>query len=451
VFSSIRNRVGLVIGATLLISAFAAPMASAKGLVKPPLTVCKHGCKYHSIQAAVDASGKGATIKVKPGRYVGGTEIDGPRHDGLKIIGTGKKPGAVVLDGKSAPINQAQNGIYGENVDGLDVENLTVKRFLGNGVFVHACHGYLMKNLVAAFNRSYGLFAKSCTGGRMTKSTGYGQGDSAYYIGETPHEAHPKWTSLDHLKAYENVLGYSGTNSKYVNIHDSDFFNNGIGLVPNTLDSEKFEPTSNGIIQNNNIFWNNFDYYLPTSKVKTVSDGLGSVGTLTLNYPIGIGVTLFGATGWKVKNNNIFGNFKWGVAMFSDPFNAGDDAISTNNQVKNNKMGRSGSDKNQFDFWVDGSGSGNCFSGNGAGATFDPSGSATQAYLYPTCPAPAPPASGSGTSGGDGDQVGELIGYDATPTADPHPEKMECSWVKHSHPAFKGYHALTVTPVATCP
>ena len=185
--SSFRTRyvVAIALGAALLVPAFASSAASAKPK-QDTFVVCKHGCRYRSIQAAVDKSGRKDTIRVKPGHYVGGVEIDGSRHDGLRIIGTGGKPSAVVLDGKNAPIAKAQNGIYGEGVDNLVVKNLTAKRFLGNGVFVHACHGYLMKDLVAAFNRSYGLFAKSCTGGRMTQSVGYGQGDSAYYIGETP-------------------------------------------------------------------------------------------------------------------------------------------------------------------------------------------------------------------------------------------------------------------------
>ncbi len=189
--TSFRTRylVAVALGAALLVPAFASGTASAKPKHKAKhktFVVCKHGCHYRSIQAAVDKAGRKDTIKVKPGHYVGGVEIDGKRHDGLRIIGTGRKPSAVVLDGKNAPIAKAQNGIYGEGVDNLVIKNLTAKRFLGNGVFVHACHGYLMKNLVAAFNRSYGLFAKSCTGGRMTQSVGYGQGDSAYYIGETP-------------------------------------------------------------------------------------------------------------------------------------------------------------------------------------------------------------------------------------------------------------------------
>ena len=161
-----------------------------------------------------------------------------------------------------------------------------------------------MKNLRASFNRAYGLFAFDCKGGRMTKSVGYGQGDSAYYVGETPAQTKPKWTKLDHLDGHENVLGYSGTNSKYVKITQSNFYNNGAGVVPNTLDSERFEPTATGIIENNNIFWNNFNYFLPNSSVKTVSNGLGQIGDLTINFPTGVGIVLLGADGWIIQNNN---------------------------------------------------------------------------------------------------------------------------------------------------
>ncbi len=135
----------------------------------------------------------------------------------------------MILEGKNAkdPDGQpANNGIEGDGVDGLRVLNLWARNYLANGVFIHgdsvttkACKGYLMKNLRVSFNRAYGLFAFNCIGGRMTQSVGYGHGDSAFYVGETPPQKKPKWTKLDHLEAYENVLGYSGTNSKYVTDH----------------------------------------------------------------------------------------------------------------------------------------------------------------------------------------------------------------------------------------
>jgi hypothetical protein len=440
------------IAAFALLALVVAVPASASAKKNEKVDVCKHGCDFRTIQDAVDATGKNATIKVEPGKYKEGVRVVGSKHDGLTIKGTGKNPKKVILEGKNAkdPDGQpANNGVETDGVDNVTVENFWARNYLANGIFIHGnetgpCKGYLMKNMRVSFNRAYGLFAFNCIGGKMSKSVGYGHGDSAYYVGETPAQSNPKWTTLTKLDGYENVLGYSGTNSKYVKITKSNFYNNGAGVVPNTLDSERFEPTATGIIENNNIFWNNFNYFLPNSRVQTVSNGLGQIGDLTINFPTGVGIVLLGADGWIIQNNQIFGNFIAGAWSISDPFNEGDNAISKNNQFLNNLMGRGGADTNAVDFFSDGSGSGNCYSGN-ISSTFDPGG-VPDSNLYPGCPAPPPPTSGTGTSTGDGTQVGELITYVA---ANP-PETQECAWTAHAHPAFEDFQPLSVTPGPTC-
>ena len=45
-------------------------------------------------------------------------------------------------------------------------------------------------------------------------------------------------------------------------IKKSKFCNNGIGIVPNALDSEKFPPPEYNAIKDNEVFWNNFNFYL---------------------------------------------------------------------------------------------------------------------------------------------------------------------------------------------
>jgi hypothetical protein len=401
---------------TLVVAVAAAAMLVSAGSAfakkGETLEVCKHGCDHRTIQDAVDDSGKKATINVHPGTYREGVIVRGHRHDRLTIQGTKKNAKKVVLQGKNARVEgqPAQNGIEGDHVDGLRILNMTASNYAANGFHVHQCDGYLMKNLRASFNRAYGLFAFDCIGGRMTKSVGFGQGDSAFYVGATPFQNNPEVTKLDHLDAHENVLGYSGTNSKYVKITKGNYYNNGVGIVPNTLDSEPFEPTASSVIKNNNIFWNNFNYFLPASRVETVSSGLGTIeGVGTIQFPTGAGVVLLGSDSWIVRNNNIFGNFKWGAAVVSDPFNEGDQAISVNNQFVDNQMGRQGSDTNAVDFFSQGSGSGNCFSGNV-------------------------------TSTGDDSQFGDLAGYVVTNP----PEKQQCSWTIHEHPSFKKYKPLTV-------
>ena len=175
---------------------------------------------------------------------------------------------------------------------------------------------------------------------------------------------------------------------------------------------------------------------------------------MTLQYPTGLGVALFGADGWTIKDNNIFGNFKWGVAMFSDPFNDGLDAMSQNNQVLNNEMG---AQRHRHEH-TSTSGSTAPARRTASRATTArrrhriPTVQVSTADLYPGCPAPAGPTPGaSGTSDGDLHLVGELVGYVGSTDTNP-PEDQECSWNQHPHPPFKNFEPVDITPgPANCP
>jgi hypothetical protein len=411
-------------GATVLVAGLSlAVVAQAK---PKPLVVCKHGCRYSTIQGAVNASGKNATIDVKPGKYVEGVTVSGHRHDGLRIIGLTKNPAKVLIEGKNAkgPGGPAQNGIEGVNVNGIVLENMKAERFAANGFFVNNCSGYLFKNLIAGFEHAYGLFAFRCVGGRMTHSTGFGNGDAAFYVGGTPFEHKPVETFIDHDVAYENVLGFSGTNAKYITIENGQYYNNGTGIAPNTLKTEPFEPTEDGVIKNNLVFWNNFDYYRKSSPVRTVS---GGVGPARIQYPVGLGILIFGGTDWLIEGNSIFGNFLAGTTSVSDPTNSTGKAINDGNQFIDNKMGAAFSDANGHDFFNDGSGRGTCFADNGA-VTLYSAADAPDSQLYPTCPT----TTGSGTLTADPDQF-SVVSSIVSQTAG-----QEKFWHVHTHPARPG-------------
>jgi parallel beta-helix repeat protein len=497
----------LVLGLCALLGTLAAPAMAGKGggqkkkqaAKAKTFEVCKHGCRYRTIQKAVDAAGsfKGkkanrkvkATVAIRPGKYVEGVVLDGTLRkksfDGLTIKGAKKDRKKVVLEGKNAKgeLGAAQNGIEAISVDGLVLENMWARNYQSNGFFIHAsneggqhCDGYKMNNLLASANRSYGLFAKNCFGGKMINSAGYHHGDSAFYVGETPCDSKtwtnhgtapppapcqkkPKWTLLKNDRSYENVLGYSGTNSKYVKIVDSAFYNNGAGIVPNTLDSEGFEPNGWNVFEGNDVFWNNYNYFLAGSKFHTVSGGLGQVGGATVNYPTGVGIVLYGGAGNVVKHNNVFGNYKWGIASFSGPgeifvANEGDDAKSINNQVVENTMGREGADPNgEFDFWNDNTGGGNCWGANSPGTFAPGNGKVPLSKIYPACPQTEVLA----------DQVHSLdieagLQVNLAETSDPRtilgyatsnpPQNQECTWVRRvaAHPAFEKFQPVEVAP-----
>jgi parallel beta-helix repeat protein len=491
----------LVPALVALVGLLALPTAALAA--KPPkqskamaFEACKHGCHYRTIQKAVEAAGsyafknKGAkvTVKIRPGKYVEGVVVDGtaPKkdYDGLTIEGTKKDPKRVILEGKNAKgeLGAAQNGVEGISVDNLVLKNMWARNYESNGFFIHAageggqhCDGYTMDNLLASGNRSYGLFAKYCYGGRMTNSAGYHQGDSAFYVGETPCDSKkwnvydgtpcqkkPQWTLLKNDKSYENVLGYSGTNSKYVRIIENAFYNNGVGIVPNTLDSEGYEPNGWNVIERNDVFWNNYNYFLAGSAFKTVSEGLGELSGQTVNYPTGVGIVLYGGDNNVVRDNRVFGNYKWGIAAFSGPgetfvANEGNEAKNVNNEIVENVMGREGADPNgEWDFLNDATGGGNCWGANSAGSTYDLGyGKVPLAQIYPECPqAKVDYGSKSVLS------LNIAVGIQAnlTETGDPKtvlgysgtnpPQNQQCTWVKKvtPHPAFQKYEPVEVSP-----
>jgi len=494
----------LVLGLSLALTGLAAPALAAKGggqgkQKTKVFEACKHGCKYRTIQKAVNAAGsfkakkKNAKVKaivaVRPGKYVEGVVLDGTlkkkSFDGLTIEGTKKSRKKTVLEGKNAKgeLGAAQNGIEAIDVDGLVIRNMWARNYQSNGFFVHAdatsgqsCDDYVMDNLLASANRSYGLFAKGCMGGKMINSAGYHHGDSAFYVGETPCDSKswtnhgvtpppkpcqkkPKWTLLKNDKSYENVLGYSGTNSKYVKIVESAFWNNGAGIVPNTLDSEGFEPNGWNVFERNDVFWNNYNYFLAAAAFHTVSGGLGKVGGATVNYPTGVGIVLYGGDHNVVRHNEVFGNYKWGIASFSGPgelfvANENDDAKNLNNQIVENVLGRGGADPNgEYDIWNDASGGGNCWSGNSSNSTFAPgNGKEPLSKIYPPCPQPEVlndlAKSLNITAGLQINLANEsdpstILGYaGSTP-----PQNQQCTWVRRvaGHPAFENYKPVEVT------
>jgi hypothetical protein len=208
------------------------------------------------------------------------------------------------------------------------------------------------------------------------------------------------------------------------------------------------------------VFWNNYNYFLSGSSFKTVSNGLGQLGTQTVNYPTGVGIVVYGGDGNVIKQNNVFGNYKWGVVAFSGPgeifvANVGDEAKNVDNQYLENSMGREGSDPNgEYDFWNDASGGGNCWSGNSANSTFAPGNGTTPIGVnYRACP--QPPANYDAASSLNltaGLQVNAvnmsdpttILGYAGTNP----PQNQQCTWVRRvqAHPPFEKFTPVEIAP-----
>src|SRR5436190_5174878 len=260
----------LALAAPAMAADYPAPSDPGKVQTKPKgpshtRTVCAKGKKsrgcFKTIQKAINAAKPGDTVKVPHGTWKEGVKIQGSKKRYLKLIGDVQQPESVVLEGKSLKGAAKSNGVLINKANEVTVRGFKAEHYNGNGFFVTNANGYHLNDNVAMYVGVYGLYAFNTIGGELRRDTAAWNNDSGFYVGQTPVQTKPIRTILSDLVSYGNVLGYSGTNSRYVTITKSKWFNNGTGIVPNALDSEKFPPPEDNVITDNDVFWNNFDYY----------------------------------------------------------------------------------------------------------------------------------------------------------------------------------------------
>jgi Right handed beta helix region len=424
-----------------LVAALAVPSAAMAGQYPPPstpkgdqgapkgpfhtLTVCKHGCRYRTIQSAVDKAHAGDTVKVKGGTYREGVTVTGSSKRYLKLIGNPGDPSKVIIDGSRGKSVPRPNIIRINGANQVTVNGFTVRHYNGNGVFVVNVDGYKLTNLVATLGGVYGVYAFNSKGGEMSNSTASYNNDSGFYIGQTPPQSKPKRSLVTNVKSYGNVLGFSGTNMRYVTITKSQWFNNGLGIVPNALDSEKYAPPEDNVITDNDIFWNNFNYYAgaPFKLAKS------STGT---PYPIGTGVLLFGGRRTEVTNNRIYGNYLLGVGAVQQILLKQKDAADlVGNQVHGNQFGLGGADLNGRDLFYDGDGSDNCFGPDTGVQNTTPADGST----FAPCPF-------SGANAFNAAAQGEAVNWALAGGSASDPAAAEKFWIRHPHAPKSGYTPL---------
>lgn len=358
-----------------------------KGKPKGPFKTLRVGkgrqFKFHKIQAAVGKAKPGDTIRIANGTYKESVKIAGQGKRFIKLIGNPADPSKVVLEGSG----KLQNGIFVNGADGVGMQGIKARRYKANGFFATNVTGYVMDRLIAELPGTYGLYAFNAKGGSMTNSLSYLAADGGYYVGQTPEQTKPLRTIIKNVVAWGNVTGYTGTNSRYVTLTKSKFFNNAVGVVPNTLDSEKFPPDEQNVFADNDVFWNNFDVYAKSNTQYKPNRGDDFI------YPPGLGMILLSGRENRFENNRIYGNWLSGLTAVQNVFLKATDAVDMiDNSFTGNAFGLNGTDKNGRDIVYSGNGKGNCWSGNTGVETIVPADPATM----PGCP-----FSGSNTSNGD--------------------------------------------------
>jgi hypothetical protein len=397
------------------------PVAQAPPARTPQTrTVCRRGCDFRRIQAAVDQARAGDTVKVRRGTYREAVTISGARRDGLRLIGDQRHPARVTLSGRRHGSPVLANGVAVEGADRVTISGLRARGYVANGFLVIDAVGYRMTHLRAVRTGDYGIYALNSKGGVMADSEAHYTGDSAFYIGQTPPQRTPRRTIVRNVEGWGAPVGFAANNMRYVTIAGSRFYDNATGIFVVASTSERYPPPEDNAITGNDVFWNNFDISkgAPFEPVE---------GGVTLLAPAGTGILLLGGRRNVVAANRVFGNFLGGVALLEGVFARGDATVRPleGNVVRGNAFGLDGADRNGRDLLYDGSGTGNCFAANSGVAVTVPADGATLA----ACPFGGANAFLPAVQS----QLLSWAGSSAVP-----------NWIRHPHAAIPGFQPLEV-------
>jgi Right handed beta helix region len=389
----------------------------------------------------------------------------------VQIQGTGATPDAVTIDagrvesGDGAPIGSVKDvGIRADRADGIVIDNLKVRHAKEHDIYVMETDGSHLNRFKVPFAGEYGVLTFVADHSLIENCDGWGAGDSALYPGSSadlgeavPPDQRRHSTELRNCDMHHSAIGFSGTDANAVWLHDNAIYDNSLGFSTDvfTAPGHPGFPQDSDLIENNDIYSNNFNTYLPpcpgagTPGPNGPNQGCSDV-VPTVPVPVGTGIWFAGGNANTVRNNRFYDNWRRGAMLYqvpdvfvcNDPNNqvAGCDpaatvpATSYRNQFYSNKMGvaPNGSvQKNGLDFWWDQGGlsadptlnTANCWFNNTG-----PDGTAGSVTGLPSPSGVAPDnlpsdCNNSPSTGSMHGQVTELLTCSTVPEGDP-----SCPW-----------------------
>ena len=257
----------------------------------------------------------------------------------IQIEGTGAKPEDVVIDlakdtkaklrGPSDPLKEV--GIRADRADGVVIRNVTTAHAAEHGIYIHETDGYLMSRVKFFYNKEYGGLMFTSDHGLTTGCEGVGHGDSAIYPGAAPETAEQTTepsrrvnNTITRCDIHHNTLGYSGTMGNGTRIVNNDFYDNGTAIATDSFyaGGHPGYPQDGATFENNRIYSNNFNSFLPESDVEP-----------KVPVPVGVGILIAGGNGNEIRGNRIWDNWRRGTMLINVPDSFSNETSTTTNSV----------------------------------------------------------------------------------------------------------------------
>jgi hypothetical protein len=295
----------------------------------------------------------------------------------VQLEGSGLRPVDVVIDaakkglrnGPAKKPGEAMKDVVlrADRADGIVVANMTLKGGLEHGFYTEETDGYLLNRVKMFWNLDYGNLSFTADHGKFKNCDGLGSGDAVLYPGaapETGEQAKQSFypdaprvnTVIKKCDMRGSVLGYSGSMGNAVRITDSEIYGNSAGISADSISASGHPgyPTDSMVIDNNNIFSNNVNFYAADYGLEP-----------RVGIPVGVGILWPGMNAGVVRDNHIFDNWRYGAMLFAipdllvtpenevqpgiscatatpveDPADNSGQSTSCNNRFFNNVMGR---------------------------------------------------------------------------------------------------------------
>ncbi|RLT53108.1 MAG: hypothetical protein DWI68_01090, partial [Chloroflexi bacterium] len=175
-----------------------------------------------SIQTVIDSAIPGDIVEIEAGIYNEAVVTDTPN---LTLRGVadaaGKQP---VLDGQG----RHANGISatGNNVV---IENLTLRNYRNNGVFVDGATGIVLRDLFVEDTGVYGVYPVHCSDVLIERVTATGVNDAGIYVGQCRNIV------VRDSIGFGNVIGIEVENSIGAEVYNNETYGNSVGIFIDLL------------------------------------------------------------------------------------------------------------------------------------------------------------------------------------------------------------------------
>jgi hypothetical protein len=322
-------------------------------------------CRYHEIQAAVDAARNGDRILLMPGVYReepsraarepapecadlytenAGVRVpsyeyqlkcpnaqnliaiigDGPDEDircdrkcDLQVEGLGRRPQDVLISGERSKLNV----IRADRADGIYLKNFEIQNSDFNNIYALETNGFRFDDIESHHSREYGFLSFASDQGLYENLQAHHNGDSGIYPGAGPEGRCQRYgIEIRNSESYLNNIGYSGTAGNGVWAHDNKFHHNGTGMTTDSFaaghpgmpqDCAKWE--RNYVYSNNlDLFNAEMDAYC--KRPIEERDDPNKVCS-TFQNPVGTGMLIAGGNGNIVRDNWIWDNWRNGTTL----------------------------------------------------------------------------------------------------------------------------------------